>query len=482
MDTLNRRMWAAPGAQSRGLLLRIVLIAALALSISACSEGGGSAGEGGNGGAAGEGGEGGAAGSGGMAGQGGEAGSGGVIAECTLGTEWQTMGSWGSEALGYGNVVLMQSAVDGSLWQAVSRTHLDESMQYDIALYRSDDGGNTWVHVSTWDFPTERRGWANDAVMTDDGIVYVVIREYTFIDEVIGARYVRLLRYASSGSLASVGTFSPDGSTDTRSITMAERDGVPYFIAFNVTAVPPDYHIVKYEEGALESVDVIRYLDESNQIFLRDIAVAPNGKLWTVGQGHDAEAEGWRATMWEEGPSGFSLLAELNANPSVKESDTLMALAFDADGRFWASYYTMPFLPDLTRRWRAGYGAVDAPEATFALNDDFTLEPSAASDSNRIVVHPSGAAFTGGYAIDADGWQWGIVRKGTTEGFEISDQFIRGGDGSYRTAMSSMLVDEQGNVWIAYMSRPAVGWSPKWTTIRKLPCSVSIAETKALSP
>ena len=460
-----------------------VSVLALGLGVMGCSETsttGGSGGDGGSGGAAGVGGVGGDGGGGGDAGSagaggagaGGEAGSGGGVADCTLGTEWQTKGSWGSEALSYGNVVLMQSPVDGSLWQAASRTHLDETMQYDITLYRSEDGGSNWDHVSTWDFPSERRGWANDAVMTEDGVVYVVIREYTFIDEVIGERYVRLLGYTPPGSLVSVGTFSPDESTNTRSVTMTVRAGVPYFIAFNSTAVPPDYHIVKYEEGMLESVDIIRYLEETNQIFLRDIAVAPNGKLWTVGQGHNAEADGWRATIWQEDSGGFSLLAELNANPAVKESDTMMALAFDADGRFWASYYTMPFLPDLTRRWRAGFGAVDSPEATFGLNEDFTLEPSAASDSNRIVVHPSGAVFTGGYAIDADGWQWGIVRKGATEGFETSDRFIRGGDGNYRTAMSSMLVDDQGNVWIAYMSRPAVGWSPKWTTIRKLPCSV----------
>ena len=189
-----------------------------------------------------------------------------------------------------------------------------------------------------------------------------MLREYTFIDGAVGDRYVRLLRYPPGGSLVEAGTFSPDGSTDTRSVTMAARGGTPYFIAFNAAAVPPDYHIVKYENGVLESVDIVRYLNETNEIYLRDIAVAPNGKLWTVGQGYDAEAAAWRATIWEEGDSGFSLLAELNANPAVKESDTVMALAFDADDRFWTSYYTMPHFPDLIRRWRAGYGAVDAPD------------------------------------------------------------------------------------------------------------------------
>jgi hypothetical protein len=448
------------------LVCGIALVAAVALpfSMGGCSESGGTGGEGGAGGIAGTGGSGGAAGFGGLGG------SGGAIADCTLATEWETTGSWGSEALAYGNVVLMQNALDGSLWQAVSRTHLGETPQYDIALFRSGDGGSSWAHVSTWDFPAERRGWANDAVMMEDATVYVVLREYTFIDGAVGDRYVRLLRYPPGGSLVEAGTFSPDGSTDTRSVTMAARGGTPYFIAFNAAAVPPDYHIVKYENGVLESVDIVRYLNETNEIYLRDIAVAPNGKLWTAGQGYDAGAAAWRATIWEEGDSGFSLLAELNANPAVKESDTVMALAFDAGDRFWTSYYTMPHSPDLIRRWRAGYGAVDAPDTSFGLNDDFSLDPSKASDTNRIVVHPSGAVFTGGYAIDADSWQWGIVRKGATAGFEISDKFIRGGDGTYRTDMSSMFVDEDKNVWVAYMSRPAVGWSPKWTTIRKLPC------------
>jgi hypothetical protein len=126
-----------------------------------------------------------------------------------------------------------------------------------------------------------------------------------------------------------------------------------------------------------------------------------------------------------------------------------MALAFDAENRFWASYYTMPQFPDLIRRWRAGYGAVDAAETSFGLNDDFSLDPSQASDSNRIVVHPSDVVFTGGYAIDADGWRWGIVRKRTTAGFDLSDKFIRGGDGTHRTDMSSMLVDMEKNVWVA---------------------------------
>ena len=466
MDLRDRGTWAAFADPSLRLVCGIALVAAVALpfSMGGCSESGGTGGEGGAGGIAGTGGSGGAAGFGGLGG------SGGAIADCTLATEWETTGSWGSEALAYGNVVLMQNALDGSLWQAVSRTHLGETPQYDIALFRSGDGGSSWAHVSTWDFPAERRGWANDAVMIEDGTVYVVLREYTFIDGAVGDRYVRLLRYPPGGSLVEAGTFSPDGSTDTRSVTMAARGGTPYFIAFNAAAVPPDYHIVKYENGVLESVDIVRYLNETNEIYLRDIAVAPNGKLWTAGQGYDTGAAAWRATIWEEGDSGFSLLAELNAKPAVKESDTVMALAFDADDRFWTSYYTMPHFPDLIRRWRAGYGAVDAPDTSFGLNDDFSLDPSKASDTNRIVVHPSGAVFTGGYAIDADSWQWGIVRKGATAGFEISDKFIRGGDGTYRTDMSSMLVDEDKNVWVAYMSRPAVGWSPKWTTIRKLPC------------
>lgn len=82
--------------------------------------------------------------------------------------------------------------------------------------------------------------------------------------------------------------------------------------------------------------------------------------------------------------------------------------------------------------------------------------------------------FAGGYAFDTDGWQWGVVRKGTTEGFDPSDEFIRGDDGtSYRTAVSSILADKQGNVWVAYQSRPATSWATKWATIKKLACAMS---------
>ena len=444
-------------------IVTVAFILGALLALGCSSETGG----GGSGGSAGIGGQ---AGSGGAGGQAGAGGGGGMAADCTLDAEWQTKGSWGSETLSYGNVVLMQNPIDDSLWQAASRTHLDETMQYDIALYRSDDGGSNWAHVSTWDFPSERRGWANDAVMTEDGTLYVVIREYTFIDDAVGDRYVRLLRYAPGGSLVSAGTFSPDESTDTRSVTMTVRDGVPYFIAFNATAVPPDYHIVKYDNGALESVDIIRYLNETNEIYLRDIALAPNGKLWTVGQGRDGEGGRWFATIWEEDESEFALLFDWQEKPDVPQSDTMMALAFDEDGRFWASYYTMPRYPVLDRRWRAGYGMVDAPETSFALNDDFSLDPEKVSDTNAVVVHPSGVVFTGGHAIDADDWQWGVVRMGTTEGFALSDEFTREDSGEFRSVVSSLLVEEDGDVWVAYMSRPKTSWSPKWTTLKKLAC------------
>lgn len=442
--------------------------AALAMAVASrgCGESSGvDRGVGGNAGVGGDGGVGGDAASGGTAGSGG-------TAKCTLADDWETMGSWGSEALTYGNVVLLQNSLDESLWQVVSRVHRGVTDELDVALFRSVDGGTSWNPVSSWEFPPDRRGWHTDAAMTEDGTIFVVLREYTLVDGVPAPtdRYVKLLRYESGGDLIEVGSFNPDGSTDTRSNTIITRDGVPYFIAFNATPSPPDYHIVKYENGALESVDVIRYLNETNEVYVRDLAVAPNGKIWTVGQGYDADTAAWAATIWEEGDSGFSLIAELDADPSVKESDTIMALTFDAESQFWTSYYTMPYLPDLTRRWRAGYGLADAPQTSFVVNDDFSLDPSKASDTNYVAAHPSGVVFTGGYAIDDQSWRWGIVRKGTAQGFEISDQFIRGTDGSHRANVSSILVDTDENVWVAYMSIPPEGWSPKWTTIRKLAC------------
>ena len=449
----------------------VVLFVAAALALAVASRGCGESegGDGGVGGSAGSGGKGGEAGTGGKAGAGGSAGAGGGAAKCTLADEWQTMGSWGSEALSYGNVVLLQNPLDESLWQVVSRTHIGATGELDIALFRSVDGGTSWNPVSAWEFPEGRRGWHSDAAMTEDGTIFVVLREFTLVD--VTDRYVKLLRYEPGGELIEVGSFNPDGSTDTRSNTIITRDGVPHFIAFDTTPSPDDYHIVKYENGVLESVDVIRYLNETDEVYVRDLAVAPNGKIWAVGQGHKEETAAWSATIWEEGNSVFSLIAELEADPSVKESDTIMALAFDAEGRFWTSYYTMPYLPgDDTRRWRAGHGMVDAPQTSFGINDDFYLDASKASDTNRIAVHPSGVVFMGGNAVDDQSWQWGIVRKGTTERFEPSDNFIRGSNGSHRTNVSSILVDTDENVWVAYMSLPPVGWSPKWTTIRKLAC------------
>jgi len=459
MESHQRGKGSAAATSGFRFVFGFALAASLSLplSTSGCSESGVGTGGGGTGG---------------VAGTGGEGGSGGMAAECRLSAEWQTIGEWGSESLSYGNVVLVQHPIDESLWQVVSRTHIGTSDRFDVALFRSVDEGTSWNPVSTWEFPDERRGWQTDAVMTEDGVVFVVLRDFTYVDDVPPAldRRVKLLRYEPGGDLIDVGTFQPEGSEDTRSINIMERNGVPYFIAFDGDAVPPDWYIVKYESGALETVDVIRYLNETNMVFVRDIAEAPNGKIWAVGQGHDASEEAWAATTWEEGDSGFSLIAELDADPSVKESDTAMALAFDEDGRFWMSYYTMPFFPDLTRRWRAGHGTFDAPESSFTINDDFSLDPSKASDTHKIAVHPSGVVFTGGYAIDELSQQWGIVRKGTMEGYALSDQFNRDGDGSHRTNVSSILVDSDHNVWVAYMSRPASSWNPNSTTIRKLPC------------
>jgi hypothetical protein len=151
----------------------------------------------------------------------------------------------------------------------------------------------------------------------------------------------------------------------------------------------------------------------------------------------------------------------------VDEADTMMALAFDADDRFWTSYYT---IHEGDRRWRTGYGMAADPQSTFALRDEFAFDESKPSDTQHIAIHRSGEVFTGGYAVDADDMQWGIVRHGTTNAFAPSDEFNHDESGDFRTEVSSILADTQGNVWVAYMSRPSTGWSPKLTTLRTMAC------------
>lgn len=50
-----------------------------------------------------------------------------------------------------------------------------------------------------------------------------------------------------------------------------------------------------------------------------------------------------------------------------------------------------------------------APDTSFALIDDFSLDP------------------------DADDLRWAIVRKDTIEGFETSDKFIRQNNGDFHS-------------------------------------------------
>ena len=76
----------------------------------------------------------------------------------------------------------------------------------------------------------------------------------------------------------------------------------------------------------------------------------------------------------------------------------------------------------------------------------------------------------GGNAVDADDLQWGIVRRGTTEAFAPSDEFNHDESGDFKTNVSSILADKQGNVWVAYASRPSSSWGPKSTTLRKMAC------------
>ena len=51
-----------------------------------------------------------------------------------------------------------------------------------------------------------------------------------------------------------------------------------------------------------------------------------------------------------------------------------------------------------------------------------------------------------------------------------SDEFIEKGDGRYLSNVSSILVDAQENVWVAYHSRPVGSWSSYLTTIKKMAC------------
>jgi hypothetical protein len=214
-------------------------------------------------------------------------------------------------------------------------------------------------------------------------------------------------------------------------------------------------------------VDVIRYGDPTNGVYVRDLEVSPTGTIWATGQGFDTDSGIWHATIWEEGESGFSLLADIQRTPGVEESDTIMAIAFEDAERYWASYYT---IHDGNNRWRGGYGTVAEPETSFTLNDEFSYDETKTSITQRIRVHPSGVVFMGGHAFDSNDWQWAVVRQGTTEGFQLSDEFTRGGDGSHRSSVSSLFVDRQGNVWVAYASRPATAWYPKSTTLKKMAC------------
>lgn len=406
------------------------------------------------------GGTGGGAGGSGAGGVGGSAGGG----DCVLTQQWETVGEWGDDTFGYGDVIVLQDPNDDRLWQVVSRSARGGPEKFDdIALFRSDDGGESWVEADSWDFAEGRRGLSSGAAMAEDGTMYVVIRDFVSADD----RLVRLLRRPPGGALLEVGSFRPDGSTDTRSNGVIARGGEAWFIAFDATPFPPDYHMVKYEQGALESVAVIRYGDSANEVYVRDLALSPAGTIWATGQGYDADSGIWHATIWEEQESGFSLLAEIQRTAGVQESDTIMAIAFDDAERYWASYYTVH---DGQNRWRGGYGMVVEPEASFTLNDEFSYDETKSSLTHRICIHPSGVVFMGGNALDSNDWQWAVVRQGTTEGFELSDAFTRGGDGSHRSNVSSLFVDRQGNVWVAHTSRPATAWYPKSTTLKKMAC------------
>jgi hypothetical protein len=422
----------------------------------------GAAGVGGIGGAAGQGGSGGEAGTGGV---GGAAGSGG---DCALTGEWETVGSWGDETFSYGNVFVLQDPNDGRLWHVALRTSRGGPDEFaDIALFRSDDGGESWVEAQTWDFPEGRTGWNSGAAMADDGTIYVVLREFDQGSAPITNRFVKLLRRAPGGALLEAGAFRPDDSDDTRSNGIVARGDEAWFIAFNATPFPPDYHMLKYEDGVLESVDVIRYGDPANEVYVRDLAVSPGGTIWATGQGFDTPALIWHATIWEEGEGEFSLIADIQRTPGVDESDTIMALAFESDNQYWSSYYT---IHDGNYRWRGGYGTVEEPETSFTLNDEFSYDETRPSITERVAVHGSGAVFMGGDAVDENGWQWAVVRKGTMGGFELSDEFIRGGDGSYKSEVTDIFVDADGNVWVAYMSRPATAWYPKSATLKMMAC------------
>jgi len=446
-----------------------VLGALLITGMGCSSVGNGSAG--GTGGLGGTGGIGGASGSGGMGGVSGTSGSGGTGGggDCVLTQQWETVGDWGDETFGYGNVIVLQDPRDDRLWQVVSRSARGGPEEFDdIALFRSDDGGASWVEAESWDFAEGRTGWSSGAAMAEDGTIFVVVRDIAFPD---GSgtidRLVRLLRRPPGGALIEAGSFRPDGSTDTRSNGLITRGSEAWFIAFDATPFPPDYHMVKYEGGTLESVDVIRYGDPANEVYVRDLEVSPAGTIWATGQGYDVGSGIWHATIWEEGESGFALLADIQRTTGVEESDTIMAIAFDDAERYWAAYYT---IHDGQNRWRGGYGTVADPEASFILNDEFSYDETKTSLAQRICVHPSGAVFIGGHAFDSNDWQWAVIRQGTTEGFELSDEFTRGGDGSHRSSVSSLLVDRQGNVWVAYASRPATAWYPKSTTLKKMAC------------
>jgi hypothetical protein len=91
----------------------------------------------------------------------GEGGAGGTTADCALTGNWETIGSWGTDTLGYGNVAVLQNPIDDSVWQVVSRT--DSVNVHEIALFQSGDGGGSWVEVDAWDFPSGRRGWTSGA-------------------------------------------------------------------------------------------------------------------------------------------------------------------------------------------------------------------------------------------------------------------------------------------------------------------------------
>lgn len=196
--------------------------------------------------------------------------------------------------------------------------------------------------------------------------------------------------------------------------------------------------------------------------------IAPDGTLWSAGQGEDLSDLNHGIIRRGTGADAETVYeTHIHADDTVDWYEGYTDLQFDGAGNWYASHLATHPTTESYADWRLVVGAEDDsvdPVVIDQIDDDY--------GAWALALHPNGIIYTAGgsYPVE-EGVGYGIVRAGTAaDGFADVLQTAPDTEGNHSWS-GDVIVDAEGVVWALEIEVDYVNWeAPSATRLHRLSC------------